>query len=330
MKDFNQLRLMIDEGLANLEIRHAAPQSLYTPAVYVLQQGGKRIRPVLALMACQLFGKDPQTALQPALGLEVFHNFTLLHDDVMDKASMRHGMPTVHVKWNANTAILSGDAMFAAAGSLIAKAPKACLPEVLDAFNALALGVCEGQQYDMDFESHATVALAEYMEMIRLKTAVLIAGALQIGAIIGGADTQDLQHLYSYGNKIGLAFQLQDDLLDLYADESKFGKKIGGDIRENKKTYLFIKGLEFLNEADGEKLQKIFSTPTTPLNEDGKVTEVKALYQKIDLKSTVNKDIEALFEQADAQLACIPESHIDPAAKKVLRDFVGKLLGREY
>ncbi|MCM1531327.1 MAG: polyprenyl synthetase family protein [Bacteroides sp.] len=330
MKDFNQLRQMIEEGLANLEIRRAAPQSLYTPAVYVLQQGGKRIRPVLALMACQLFGKDPQTALQPALGLEVFHNFTLLHDDVMDKASMRHGMPTVHVKWNANTAILSGDAMFAAAGSLIAKAPKACLAEVLDAFNALALGVCEGQQYDMDFESHATVALAEYMEMIRLKTAVLIAGALQIGAIIGGADAQDLQHLYSYGNKIGLAFQLQDDLLDLYADESKFGKKIGGDIRENKKTYLFIKGLEFLNEAEGEKLQKIFATPTTPLNEDEKVAEVKALYQKINLQSIVNKDIEALFEQADAQLDCIPAAHIDPEAKKTLRDFVSRLLGREY
>lgn len=331
MKDYDQLRQATEAGIAALDIWRNEPRSLYAPATYVLGQGGKRIRPVLAMMACQLFGKDTQEVFLPALGLEVFHNFTLLHDDVMDKAEMRHGKPTVHVKWNANAAILSGDAMFAAACSLVAQASVNCLPEVLRAFNAIALGVCEGQQYDMEFESRPDVTLAEYMEMIRLKTAVLIAGSLQIGGIAAGAGKADVRHLYNYGNKIGLAFQLQDDLLDLYADQAKFGKKTGGDIRENKKTYLFIKGLEVADEADGKRLRELFATPARSQEEnDEKVIRVKALYEKTNLRSIVEKDIEDLFEQARAELSKIDATAISAQGKKILTDFVAGLLGREY
>lgn len=328
MKDYQQLRLEVEKTLQELEIWKGKPKALYLPAVYALGQGGKRIRPVLALMACQLFGKDSDIAMMPVVGLEVFHNFTLLHDDVMDNAAVRHGMPTVHVKWNADTAILSGDAMFAAAVSLVAKAPQACLPAVLDAFNRLALGVCEGQQYDMNFETQASVSMAEYMEMIRLKTAVLIAGSLEIGALVAGASEEDVRHLYAYGNKIGLAFQLQDDWLDLYADEAKFGKKLGGDIRENKKTYLCIRALEKLQEEDKAKLERAFATPTTPENESSKIAEVKALFEKAEAPQDCRSAVNRLFSEAGAELDAL--SKTDPAALQELKAFTARLLGREY
>ncbi len=329
MKDYAQLRQEVEKTLQELDIWKAEPQGLYQPAVYALGQSGKRIRPVLALMACQLFKQDYRLALLPAAGLEVFHNFTLLHDDVMDKAEVRHGLPTVHVKWNTDTAILSGDAMFAVAYSLVAQAPKASLSEVMGAFNRLAVGVCEGQQYDMNFETQAKVSMAEYMEMIRLKTAVLIAGALEIGALVAGAKEADVKRLYDYGRKIGLAFQLQDDYLDLYADEATFGKRIGGDIRENKKTYLYIRAMENLSADDGQKLEHWFSLETTPKNDQEKITAVKALFEKAKAQQDCLQAVNQLFADAEADLNAIA-SPIDPEALQVLRAFAAKLLGRKF
>ena len=306
------------------------PVNLYEPIRYILSLGGKRVRPVLALMACQLFKGNIQEALLPALGLEVFHNFTLLHDDVMDKADMRRGKPSVHAKWNANVAILSGDAMFALACRLVCQAPAGRKEAVLDAFNDLAIGVCEGQQYDMDFETQEKVSMPEYMEMIRLKTAVLMAGGLKIGALLAGASEKEWAPLYEYGIKIGLAFQLQDDLLDLYGDEAKFGKKLGNDIRENKKTYLYIKALELLDEVDAIALEQEFASPTLPFGDMAKIKKVKDLYEKVKVKEHCGKAIGKLFSEAEGaldELAASPA--VDADALSALRAFGSELLGRE-
>lgn len=330
MKTFEELRSDVNRAIDGLSDLKGNPVQLYEPISYTLELGGKRLRPVMALMACQLFGEDPQRAMMPAVGLEIFHNFTLLHDDVMDRADMRRGRPTVHAKWNANVAILSGDAMFALASSLIAQAPAESLSSVLNTFNGLALGVCEGQQYDMNFETQAKVEMAEYMEMIRLKTAVLLAGALQIGALVAGAPGPAVQHLHAFGTRIGLAFQLQDDLLDLYADEAKFGKKIGSDIRENKKTFLYIKALELLDWDDRTRLEETFRTPTTPGNEAAKIDFVRALYEKVSVRSCVEEEITRLFGEGEAELARLSKADVDSEALEVLQDFSAGLLGREY
>ena len=219
------------------------PKGLYEPIGYALSAGGKRLRPQLAILGARAVGGDAQSVLPAALALEVFHNFTLLHDDVMDKAEVRRGRPTVHVKWNENTAILSGDQMLIEAYKLLAQVPAEKLPRVLELFNKMATEVCEGQQLDVDFEKRDDVTIAEYMEMIRLKTSVLLATALQIGAYIAGGTEQEQQALYDFGINLGLAFQIQDDYLDCFGDPKTFGKAIGGDIREGKKTWLWIKSL---------------------------------------------------------------------------------------
>lgn len=219
------------------------PKGLYEPIGYALSAGGKRLRPQLAILGAEAVGGDAQSVLPAALALEVFHNFTLLHDDVMDKAEVRRGRPTVHVKWNENTAILSGDQMLIEAYKLLAQVPADKLPRVLEMFNKMATEVCEGQQLDVDFEKRDDVTIAEYMEMIRLKTSVLLATALQIGAYIAGGTEQEQQALYDFGINLGLAFQIQDDYLDCFGDPKTFGKAIGGDIREGKKTWLWIKSL---------------------------------------------------------------------------------------
>ena len=216
------------------------PQGLYEPIGYTLAAGGKRVRPQLALLATKLFGGNEEDVLPAALALEVFHNFTLLHDDVMDKAQVRRGRPTVHVKWNANTAILSGDQMMIEAYKLLSQVPENKLATTLRLFNQMATEICEGQQYDVDFESREDVTIPEYMEMIRLKTSVLLATALRIGAYIADATDEQQEQIYNYGIHLGLAFQIQDDMLDCYGDQATFGKAIGGDIAENKKTYLWL------------------------------------------------------------------------------------------
>ncbi|MEG1499099.1 MAG: polyprenyl synthetase family protein [Bacteroidales bacterium] len=330
MENFEQLLLRVNNAVAALPLEQE-PKALYEPIIYTLSLGGKRLRPVMALMACQLFKKSIEPALLPALGIEVFHNFTLLHDDIMDHADMRRGKATVHAKWNENVGILSGDAMFAVAYKLLAQGPEKVLKKILDSFNKMALGVCEGQQYDMNFETTKEVSMAEYMEMIRLKTSVLIAGALEIGGIIGEASPSALSHLYTYGIELGLAFQLQDDLLDLYGDEQKFGKKIGSDIRENKKTFLFLKALELLPEEEAVCLKKYFQTESEiALTQEEKIKAVRALYESIAMKKVCQQEIQNLYEKAVLELHAISKKEIDPQGLDILLNFSERLLLREY
>lgn len=239
MYTIDQLSGIIQNGIDNLQYPTLAPR-LYDPVRYTLETGGKRLRPTLVLMAANLYKEEITEAITPALGLEMYHNFTLLHDDVMDKAPDRRGRPTVHVKWDDNTAILSGDAMQALAYQLIAAAPAHCLKPVIDLFNTTNIEIGEGQQLDMEFETRNDVRVEEYIEMIRLKTSVLLGCALKMGALIGGAPADEAQTLYDFGQNIGLAFQLQDDWLDCWGDPLTFGKRIGGDILCNKKTFLRI------------------------------------------------------------------------------------------
>ena len=220
------------------------PKELYEPIAYIMSLGGKRLRPVLVFIATDMFDGDAAKALHPALAIELFHNFTLVHDDLMDKAPLRRNQPTVHEKWNNNIAILSGDAMMVRAYQELCLADPSMLPQLLEIFSDTAVKVCEGQQYDMNYESMTKVSIQQYIKMIELKTAVLLGGALKIGAVIGGAREEDAQRLYDFGKHIGIAFQLQDDILDVYADAAKFGKQKGGDIIANKKTYLLLKAIE--------------------------------------------------------------------------------------
>ena len=283
------------------------PKGLYEPIGYALAAGGKRLRPTLALLGAQAVGGDDKAVLPAALALEVFHNFTLLHDDVMDKASVRRGRPTVHVKWNENTAILSGDQMLIEAYKLLAQLPADKLPRVLDLFNKMATEVCEGQQLDVDFETREDVTIAEYMEMIRLKTSVLLATALQIGAYIAGGTHAEQQALYDYGINLGLAFQIQDDYLDCFGDPATFGKAIGGDIREGKKTWLWIVA---------SQKSKV---------ESKNVSEVLKRYEESGVKQAAEEEITRLTQKA---LDCL-EVIKDSEAKAELVRLAEKLISRK-
>ena len=264
----------IEAELSKIEYA-AEPDGLYAPVRYELSLGGKRVRPLLTLLACEMFAGDYRRALNAAVGLEVFHNFTLLHDDVMDKADVRRGKPTVHKVWNENTAILSGDAMEIIAFRYIARTEAPHTGAVVELFLKTALEICEGQQYDMEFERRDDVTEAEYIEMIRLKTAVLLGGALKIGAIIGGASETDADCIYRFGESLGLAFQLQDDWLDVYGDPARFGKKIGGDILNNKKTYMLINARQRVEGKDAEELSRWLSAAEYDPSE--KIAAVTAL-----------------------------------------------------
>lgn len=277
------------------------PRGLYEPIGYVLGLGGKRIRPALTLMACNMFSDDVQPAVSSALGLEIFHNFTLLHDDIMDRAEVRRGKATVHKKWDDNTAILSGDVMQIAAYQLMAQTPESQLKRSLDLFSKTATEICEGQQYDVDFEKREDVEAEEYLEMIRLKTAVLLGCALQIGAWIGGASDDDAQELYNFGNNIGLAFQLKDDLLDVYGDEVTFGKKIGGDILANKKTYMLIHALELAKGDDAVELQYWINNSEKNQSE-AKIKAVTLLYNKLGVKQICEDKMQFFYTKAVANL----------------------------
>ena len=280
------------------------PKGLYEPIGYALSSGGKRLRPQLALMACRLFGGDERKALPVALALEVFHNFTLLHDDVMDRALVRRGRPTVHVKWNDNTAILSGDQMLIEAYRLLSEVEETKLPTLLRWFNEMATGICEGQQYDVDFEQRDNVSIEEYMDMIRLKTSVLLANALRSGAYIAGANESEQQCLYDWGIHVGLAFQIQDDLLDVYGDEKTFGKAIGGDICCNKKTCLLITALQRAEGEDRKELQAWLDRPAS----QEKIEAVTALYNKLGVRSYAEEAIRSHTRQALALMADLPHN----------------------
>ena len=300
------------------------PQTLFDPARYILSLGGKRLRPVLTLMAVDLFGKEVEAAINPALAIEIFHNFSLLHDDLMDQADMRRGYPTVHKKWNANSAILSGDAMVIEAYKYIARVPPAFLPEILDLFSTTAMEICKGQQYDMDFEQRQDVSETEYIEMIRLKTAVLIGCALKIGAIMANASANDADALYAYGLNMGLAFQLKDDLLDVYGDPTTFGKKIGGDIVSNKKTFLLIKALKNSNNHQKQELQRWLSA--TDFDPEAKINFVKNIYDELNLKFISENLIEKYYL---ASLDCLSSINVSDDRKKDLIDLSENLMHRE-
>ncbi|MFP4469366.1 MAG: polyprenyl synthetase family protein [Bacteroidales bacterium] len=295
MERYNNYKEQVNCALSELDLDRAPPR-LYRPISYTLSLGGKRLRPILTLAACDLFGGNPDQALHAAIGLEIFHNFTLLHDDIMDEAPLRRGEATVYKKWNPNVAILSGDTMFALATNIINKTQHPSIKDILELFTQTAIEVCEGQQLDMDFESQAVVSIAEYLNMIRLKTAVLLGTSLQIGAIIGNANREQAQNIYDFGLNVGLAFQLKDDYLDAFGETEAFGKDIGGDIRANKKTYLYLKCLEQANEQDARKLLGLFETPTDNTNE--KVKEVLSLYEKYNIKTLSLQEMEKYFGKA--------------------------------
>ena len=278
MYSSKELLLQVNEAIAALPLERE-PRGLYEPIRYVLSLGGKRIRPVLMLMAYNLYREDVKPCIMPAIGLETYHNFTLLHDDLMDRAEVRRGKQCVHLKWNDNTAILSGDNMLVLAFQYMMQCPKEKLPDVMRIFSKTAIEIDEGQQYDVDFETRNDVTEAEYIEMIRLKTSVLLACALQIGATLADAPKEDAEALYRFGENLGLAFQLQDDYLDVYGDPAVFGKKIGGDILCNKKTFMLINALLHASEKDRAELQQWLESKDC--NPDEKIKAVTALYTKI-------------------------------------------------
>ena len=300
------------------------PSHLYEPITYTMDLGGKRLRPVLVLMACEAVGGDINRALTPAIGLEMFHNFTLLHDDVMDKADIRRGKPTVHVKWDDNTAILSGDAMLTMATQLIAQSPADVMPQVMDLYNRTAMEIYEGQQYDVDFEKRNDVTVDEYIEMIRLKTSVLLGCACKMGALIGGADEATAQLFYKVGENLGLAFQLQDDMLDVWGDEATFGKAIGGDIMNNKKTFLLINAMQRATGDHKVELSLWLSTPNA--SRAVKVPAVTAIYDALNLRDL---SLDAINRYNDEAINALNKISISDEARSEFANFITRLVKRD-
>jgi len=319
MKTFDEILSLVGSAIEQLDWNRK-PEGLYAPIHYTLRLGGKRLRPALTIMACDLFDGDTELALKPALGIEVFHNFTLLHDDIMDKANIRRGQPTVHLRWTDNHAILSGDLMQIYAYKLISETPATCLKQVIDLFLDTAREVCEGQQYDMDFESRSDVTPEEYIEMIRLKTAVLLGCALKTGALIARADSEEADHLYDFGINLGIAFQLKDDLLDVYGNEKTFGKMIGGDILCNKKTFLLIHALK----ADINNELSVWMQ-TTNVENNEKIAAITAIYNKLGVRKICEDTMLLYYYKAIATLENIG---IGEYKKQELRKLAEKLMHR--
>ena len=303
------------------------PYGLYEPIEYTLAAGGKRVRPQLAMIASQMFGGKDEEVLPAALALEVFHNFTLLHDDVMDKADVRRGRPTVHIKWDENTAILSGDQMLIEAYRLLSGVPEDKLPKVLQLFNKMATEICEGQQYDVDFESQEQVTIDDYLKMIRLKTSVLLANALQTGAYIAGANEAQQQSLYEFGIYVGLAFQIQDDILDVWGDPATFGKAVGGDISCNKKTFVYLQAMRLLGgevmRREVIELKEWYSQ--TLKDNTQKITAVKEIFEHLGVRATCEKVVEDYTQKALALLNQLPQN----TATEQLRQLANKLNTRK-
>jgi geranylgeranyl diphosphate synthase type II len=322
MEKIKQLQQDFAEFLAKIDF-DKQPKELYEPISYTLLQSGKRLRPMLCLLANELFDGDEQQALWPALALETFHNFTLIHDDIMDKAPLRRGKETVYQKWNADIAILSGDAMLAQAFQYALKPDKGA--ELARQLGKVAIEICEGQQMDLNFETLGNVTIPEYLEMIRLKTAVLLATALQMGATVAGAKESDIRHLYDFGINMGMSFQLQDDILDLYSDVTVFGKRHGGDIADNKKTYLYLKALELGSERDRKRLEQLF-TLRMDHDEEEKIEEVQAIYDRLQVREAVEQVMLDYDRKAFEALEAIdlPEER-----KRHLRTYAELLSGRK-
>jgi geranylgeranyl diphosphate synthase type II len=322
MKTPQQIVEIFEHHLAMINMPDE-PQRLYAPIRYSLAEGGKRMRPVLAMLAYNIYADDVQRVLPAATAVEIFHNFTLLHDDIMDNAMVRRGRPSVFARWGSNVAILSGDVMMIEAYRHLQGVESKFLPEVFDRFNAMAAQVCEGQQYDMDFETQPKVAVAEYMNMIELKTAALLSGSVVIGATIAGASEDDLHKLYRFATEVGIAFQLQDDLLDSYGDE-QLGKKIGGDILEGKKTYLMIISLSHATEEQREVLRTTHLR--TDIDDAEKISTVKAIYDAIGAKAMTEQQISVRISRA---LAILDTLDVPKERTEYMRSYVESLVGRK-
>jgi geranylgeranyl diphosphate synthase type II len=316
------LKDLSDKAITNIAFSPEA-EKLFDPVRYILSLGGKRLRPVMCLMACNLFKDKIDEAVMPAIGIEVFHNFTLIHDDIIDKADMRRGSPTVHSRWGLSQALLSGDVMAFVATECIGQAPEKVLAPTLKLFNATSVAVCIGQQLDIDYENKRVVTETEYIRMIELKTAVLVAAALKTGAIIGGASPKDQDLLYEFGRCLGLAFQIQDDLLDTYGDTRMFGKKTGNDISSNKKTYLLVKALEL---AEGERLKRLRKLIETPVEDPAaKVTAVKAIFDELEVRLQAENIAYEYFNRAFQSLEQVS---VKDDRKSEIKQLSVSLIGR--
>ena len=322
MKTANEILQLINRYIDEMPYNRQ-PASLYEPIRYILSLGGKRIRPTLMMLAYNLYQEDPESILPQACGLETYHNFTLLHDDLMDHADMRRGNPTVHVKWDANTAILSGDTMLLMAFKLMMQCPQEYLHAVLDVFTETTLEIDEGQQYDISFETRDDVREEEYIEMIRLKTSVLLACALKIGAILGGASASDAENLYKFGEQIGLAFQLQDDFLDVYGDPKVFGKAIGGDILCNKKTFMLINAFNKADEAQRKELDKWVNAVNPDPQQ--KIAAVTTLYNNIGVNRLAEERIRYYFDESRKYFAAV---QVPEESKQELKAYTDKMMKR--
>jgi geranylgeranyl diphosphate synthase type II len=323
MYNQSELKNVIDKAILNLSY-NAEAEKLIDPIKYILSIGGKRLRPVLALMSCNLFSDTIDEAIMPSTGLEVFHNFTLVHDDIMDQAQVRRNFPTVHSKWDINQAVLSGDVMAFIANDCFLQAPPRCVSKVFRVYNKAAIEVCVGQQLDIDFEKATIVSQQEYLRMIELKTAVLLAASVKIGAIIGGADDKDSELIYEFGRNLGLAFQIQDDLLDIYGDVKVFGKIPGGDIISNKKTFLLVKALEIASSEQIKQLQGMFTMKE--FDPETKVKTVIGLYDQLNIKAVTEN---LANDYINTAFSLLEKIGVVKERKKELAQVASSLIGRE-
>ena len=314
---------LVDDALKNI-VSKKDPSALYDPIVYTLNLGGKRIRPALLMLSNNLFGGKDEAALNSAIAIEVFHNFTLVHDDIMDQAPLRRGSQSVYKKWNTNVAILSGDVMLIQAIQLLSKDSSTNLAAVLDVFSTTAVQVCEGQQFDMDFEDSSVVSIDDYLKMIELKTAVLLGCSLKIGAILGNASTENANHIYEFGKNLGIAFQLMDDVLDLYGDPKKVGKRVGGDVIANKKTYLLLKAQELASGKTRKDLE--FCLNSTILDDNSKIEKITNIFNDLNIKQLATEEMNLFYNTAISHL----DSITGPTEKKqVFENFAKSLMKRE-
>ena len=322
MYSFNESLEIINNAISKINLGDD-PAELFNPIKYTLSTGGKRLRPALVLMSCELFSGKIDEAIMPALGIEMFHNFTLLHDDIMDKSLLRRNKLTVHKKWNENIALLSGDVMSILSYKYLSKCNKELLPSVINLFNQTAIMVCRGQQYDMNFETLQTITVNEYLNMIELKTSVLIAASIKLGAILGGANQADINHLYNFGKNLGMAFQIQDDLLDVYGDLKNFGKKPGGDIIANKKTYLLVKALEIASSEQKARIDN--QLKKKDFDPDEKIKAIFSVYNELNIKDISEEMIKEYLSKSKSDLEKVsPENY----KKEQLKELFEILLNR--
>ncbi|MCF8279934.1 MAG: polyprenyl synthetase family protein [Bacteroidales bacterium] len=324
MQNLHQFQVTFESYLENNKFKKS-PRELYEPSNYILSLGGKRIRPAILLAGHYLFDDEVQNSLPAAFAVELFHNFSLVHDDIMDAAPLRRGQPTVHNKFGLNSGILSGDAMLVLAYESLLQTESSQIVHLIKLFNQMALQVCEGQQLDMNFETRQNVSIEEYLRMIELKTAVLVAVALEIGALIGGAKKEDAKLLYEFGRNLGIAFQLQDDILDAFGDPKKFGKKTGGDIAQNKKTYLYLKVLEIAPTAMAEKLKALYTSQS--MDEADKIRAVLEIFEQLNIKKLTEEKKEEFWKYSIQALESV---NALPGRKSMLEKFASALMNRDF